>query len=225
MYKKNWEKMKSIEMTGEKFNLKIYLSSQDLCRQTVEKIASLVSPGISEKEGQILIKEEFKKVGVTKFWHPSKFRMGQDTLKNFRELPDESIRLQAGDLFFLDVGPIIEDHEADYGKTFALEQNEPSKTLTADVLHVWQKTASQWKENKFSGAKLFSYANQIAKSLGHELNPLMAGHRLGDFPHALFSQENLFSLDINPKENLWVLEIHILNTKLNRGAFFEDILS
>ncbi len=222
--------MQSIERTGENFNLEIYNSARDLCKQTVEKIASLVVPGISEPEGQNLISDEFKKVGVTKFWHPSKFRIGSDTMKSFRDLPDKEIRLQSGDIFFLDVGPIIQDHEADYGKTFVMNTLKDRDHLRYEKLieatmRVWQDTADQWLKSRLTGRDLFDFADKVARSLGYDLNPMMAGHRLGDFPHALFSKEKLFGVNFVPKSNLWVLEIHLVGPDICRGAFFEDILS
>ena len=218
-------------MTGEKFNLETYLAARELCHGVVEKIAALVGPGISEGEGQQLIKQEFAKVGVKKFWHPSKFRIGSETQKSFRELPDESVRLGAGDIFFLDVGPIVEEHEADYGKTFVLpspstQSNSTKLALLTDAsFQIWLETANQWRRTRLSGVDLFEFANHAAQARGYQLNPLMAGHRLGDFPHALFSRDKLFSVNLIPSENLWVLEIHVLSATLQRGAFYEDILS
>jgi hypothetical protein len=222
--------MQSIEMTGEKFNLDTYFSSRKLCHQITQNITSRVGPGISENEGQQLIKDEFKKEGITRFWHPSKFRIGPETVKSFRDLPDESIRLGKGDIFFLDVGPIIEDHEADYGNTFVLPSDGETEharltSLAETAYRVWRATAEKWRETGLSGVGLFEFADSSAKSFGFQLNPLMAGHRLGDFPHALFSRDKLFSMEIVPKEHLWVLEIHIVAPDLQRGAFFEDILS
>jgi methionine aminopeptidase len=221
--------MNLVEMTGEKFNLDFYLASQNICREVTNHIAKLIAPGISEKEGQSLISEELKKVGVKKFWHPTKFRFGSDTLKNFRELPDESLRLQSGDVFYIDVGPVFEDHEADYGKTFVLPgENKDLQRLhqlTEASIEVWIRTQRKWQETKLTGIGLLNYASDIAKTFDFELNPYMAGHRLGDFPHALFSKEKLFESKIVPSKNLWVLEIHLLDKKTGRASFFEDILA
>ena len=77
---------------------------------------------------------------------------------------------------------------------------------------------------KLSGIELFNFASLLAKDYGYELNPMMAGHRLGDFPHKLFSSQKLFELGVSPNKNLWVLEIHIIDKANQVGAFFEDIL-
>ncbi len=220
--------MQTSEQTGDKFNLTTYFNARTLCQDVVKRIAMQVTAGLSEKDGQELIKNEFKKEGVTKFWHPSKFRIGSETVKSFRELADESVRLGKGDIYFVDVGPIIEEHEADYGETFVLPANDVNKselrTLADASLKIWQHTADKWKNAQLSGVDLYHVANNFAQSLGYYLNPLMAGHRLGDFPHALYSKDRLFSVDLVPTENLWVLEIHIVSDSHRRGAFFEDIL-
>lgn len=52
----------------------------------------------------------------------------------------------------------------------------------------------------------------------------MNGHRLGDFPHAVYFKGKLGEIDIIPKEKLWVLEILIRHPRKNFGAFFEDLI-
>lgn len=214
------------EKTGEKFNLQSYFAARAICKKVAATIASSAEVGMNEDDGQALITDEFRKAGVTKFWHPSKFRIGADTLKNFRDLPDKNIRLSAGDIFFIDVGPIVDEHEADFGETFTLEKSNEAETLQLLIAskEIWLETAALWRTKGLNGIELYEKAAEISKSRGFELNPLMAGHRLGDFPHALFSKESLRSVDFLPAANLWVLEIHVRFSKIQRGSFFEDIL-
>lgn len=223
----------SIERTGEKFDLKQYLYARDLCQAVVQRIAANVTFKMNEADGQQLIKEEFKKEGVGRFWHPSKFRVGSETLKSFRELPDQSVWLASGDIFLIDVGPIIEEHEADYGQTFifrdlTVESCEPQAALdflAHDAQTIWRETAQKWHHEKLTGLELYKAADRLAQQRGYRLNPSMAGHRLSDFPHALFTKESLATQNHVPSENIWVLEIHIISDSLRRGAFFEDILT
>lgn len=215
------------ERTGEKFDLNTFLQARDLCIAIVQEIAGLVVENMSEVDGQALVKERFSQHGITKFWHPTKFRISQDTVKSFRELPDTNLKTRFNDLYFLDVGPIIENHEADYGQTFQLNQRGfavPTDPLIHDSQWIFQETAKAWKERHLTGLELFDFASNLAKSRGYDLNPLMAGHRLGDFPHKIYSSEKLFSFANQPTKNLWVLEIHIVHANKTRGAFFEDLL-
>ncbi len=218
------------EKTGDKFSLEKYFEAQELCRRVVDSVAEKVTLGMNEIDGQSLIRDEFSKVGIQKFWHPSKFRIGSETMKSFRELPDHSVCLQAGDLFFIDVGPIIDDHEADFGKTFTFDCNtsapiENLLRLESGSHEVWKETADAWKNSHLNGIELMNVADRAAKKLGLILSHSMAGHRLGDFPHALFSKSSLFSFKAVPTSSLWVLEIHLIDKNIQRGAFFEDILT
>lgn len=219
------------EKTGDKFNIGTYLEARRLCHEVTHRIAALTSLGMNEADGQALVKDEFKKVGISKFWHPTKFRIGADTTKSFRELPDATITMADSDIFFIDVGPIFEDHEADYGCTFHFSPSNSANSLSAhqhiieSCEQIWKAVADKWKSERLSGKELYDFATTYAETHRCQLNPKMAGHRLGDFPHALFSKEGLSSMEICPAENLWVLEIHIIHTPSNRGAFFEDILS
>ncbi|AGH95365.1 M24 family metallopeptidase [Pseudobdellovibrio exovorus] len=223
--------MHPTEKTGDKFNLATYLEARRVCHEVTHRIASLSSAGMNELDGQALVKEEFKKVGVSKFWHPTKFRIGSDTTKSFRDLADTSLTLNDGDIFFIDVGPIFEDHEADFGRTFSFSSSDsntahnPHQPIIGSCEQIWKDVATKWKTEQLSGQELYQFASTCAEEHHCQLNPKMAGHRLGDFPHALFSKEGLSSMNICPTENLWVLEIHIIHPQSQRGAFYEDILS
>jgi len=221
--------MNSIEQTGAKFNLQTYFQARALCQKVVDRIAAHTTTGMREADGQALIKEEFLKEGINRFWHPSKFRICKDTLKTFRDLPDQELQLQKDDVFFVDVGPILEEHEADYGQTFlhspGAQPNPDLVRLIESAQRIWLETAHRWKQEQMSGKSLYDSAATLTESLGYKLNPLMAGHRLGDFPHSLYSRDRLSEMSLTPKENLWVLEIHIRDERLERGAFFEDVLS
>ena len=215
------------ERNGENFRWTNYFEARQRCLSVVDRIFSSLQEGMSEVDGQQLIKEIFLKEGAGKFWHPSKFRIGSETVKTFRALPEESIRLKQGDILFIDVGPIFDGHEADIGRTqiFGETTSDPLKRLASASREVWLKTASAWKTDNLSGEALYAFANSLTGSRGYILNPLMAGHRLGDFPHAMFSKDKLSEMKFKPSENLWVLEIHLVDESLDRGSFYEDILS
>lgn len=212
------------EKVGEKFNLETFKRARALCIACVNEIIQKTQIGMTEAQGQALIQSVFREKGVTKFWHPSKFRIARDTMKSFRELPDPNLVIQAHDICFVDVGPIIEDHEADYGQTFIVGSQEVDH-LIQSCHEVFLQTAQAWKNKKLTGKKLYQFAQDLTEKYGYELNPLMAGHRLGDFPHKIFSSQKLNEFEYSPNENLWILEIHIVDKKNNRGAFFEDLLS
>jgi len=211
------------ELNSDKFNLSLFLKARETCQLISKKIISKVEVGMTEKDGLMLIKDEFAREGITKFWHPSKFRISADTLKTFKDLSDPSLKTTLQDLCFIDVGPIIDEHEADYGETFIV-----GSTLKHDLMkaceNVFSQTSSLWREKKISGNELYVEAQKFAKEHGCELDPHMSGHRLGDFPHHLHSKKSLNQINHTPSPHVWVLEVHLLNPQLNRGAFMEDIL-
>lgn len=213
----------SLDKTGEKFNLNLFQQAREQCIQIVESVIQKIEPGFTESQIQSLLKSSFLNSGITHFWHPTKVRISSDTTKSFRELSDPTLTCQSGDLCFLDLGPIIHEHEADYGRTFIVGSQEKND-LIESCHEVFQKTSQAWKEQNLTGLELFEFARSLAESKGYTLNSFMAGHRVSDFPHRIHSMQKLFELEAVPSDGLWVLEIHLIDVKTSRGAFFEDIL-
>ena len=224
--------MNLFEMTGEKYNKDTYFQARKTCILVVEEIIASLQVGLAESDVQKLIKAKFASHGIEKFWHPSKFRIATDTLKTFKDLPDQDIKIKSGDICFIDVGPIINDHEADFGRTFLFNpENFNSNELSAkhkliQASHkVFEQTATAWKNKKLTGIELYQFAQQQALVIGYELNTGMDGHRLGDFPHHVHTRTGLGEFEQTPVTDLWVLEIHLLDRINKLGAFCEDILT
>lgn len=213
----------SIQNVGSGFNLDTYLKARKTTISIVSQVASEMKVGMNFQDGLDLIKAISHSKGITKFWHPSKFRIGPDTLNVFREKSDPDIRLKSDDLFFIDIGPVIHGHEADYGQTFSLTLS-PHEKLKLAAKSIFDAAKDKWKSEKLTGKELYQFAEEESKKRSFELNLGMTGHRLGDFPHAVFYKGNLSSFEKEPIPNLWVLEILIKDPSKNRGAFFEDII-
>jgi len=84
----------------------------------------LIKPGKSEKQLNTeifhLANELF---GIEKYWHKRIVRSGANTLFPYDANPSDLI-LQDNDILFFDFGPIIEDWEADLGRTYVIG-NDP----------------------------------------------------------------------------------------------------
>lgn len=52
----------------------------------------------------------------------------------------------------------------------------------------------------------------------------IAGHRVSDFPHALYGKHRLANADFIPGDGIWVLEIQVRDLASPIGAFYEDVL-
>lgn len=210
------------EKLGSNFNFKTYYSGQKKSIQIAQELAHSLAPGVYEEEAHLIFKQLLAKHGLSKVWHPTKIRFGPNTLCNFRDLGIPNQRLEEGELFFVDIGPIIDGHEADYGETFRCGGG--SDALISASKKVFELTQKAWNEQKLTGPALYHVAQNAAQSFGYKLNMNMDGHRLGDFPHHVHFKGDLATFQSVPIPGVWVLEIHLIDETRNRGAFFEDIL-
>ncbi|MDH4467663.1 MAG: M24 family metallopeptidase [Bacteriovoracaceae bacterium] len=223
--------MQKIHDVGQEFNLSKYLKARELTIKAVQMISDSLEEGMSENDGHELIDSTLTKLGSDKKWHPNKFRFGKNTTKSFREISDHSIKLKSNDIYFLDIGPVFDGHEGDYGETFIFNNNnslsasvEEYKKIILVSRSVFQLVVDEWKVNPSSGANLYQFAEKKSQELGYQLNLKMAGHRLSDFPHAIHFKGSLSEVDSVPEKNLWILEILIRHPTQEIGAFFEDII-
>jgi Xaa-Pro aminopeptidase len=209
---------------SEKFDLDTYQNVRRLTQLAVEQAAALIVSGTNHSRGQEIIINELEKFGITERWHPTKLRIGGDTVKTFREKPDQSIVLQDNDIFFIDVGPVYKEHEADYGQTYTVGDDSRLLELAKSAREIFYEVQAHWRAAGVSGLELYKIASEEAQKRGLELNTTMDGHRLGDFPHGLFHKGSLRGCQEIPLQNVWVLEILLKDPKLNLGSFYEDIL-
>jgi hypothetical protein len=71
---------------------------------------------------------------------------------------------------------------------------------------------------------LYAYAAERAEAMGWRLNLDIKGHRVCDFPHAIYQAGKLADFGLCPSTGLRVLEIQIAHPTRGFGAFFEDLL-
>lgn len=216
--------MKDVQGTSAKFNLDSYMEARKIAQRVSLLFASHIDVGMSEEDGQKIIEDLFKMNGVEKTWHPTKVRFGKNTTKSFREKSEPGVVLQEKDIYFIDIGPVINGHEADIGMTYSIGQNPEFGHAQKTVREIFNEVKALWKDKGLTGSELYTEAERITKEKGYILNTNMTGHRLGDFPHALFYKGKLSEFEQTPIENLWVLEILIKHPEKEFGAFMEDIL-
>ena len=211
------------ENCGNQFKLELYLQARAKTIQAVQSASTKIFPGMNEAQSIAVLNHELDRAGVEKFWHPAKLRINSNTTKNFRDLSEEIV-LGESDLFFIDIGPVFFNHEGDYGETFVVGTDPQLTKLKNATKKIFYSTQAAWKSGKLTGVELYKFAEQEALKVNLKLNSNMYGHRLGDFPHALHYKGKLGTLDFAPAAHLWVLEIHLIDESIHRGAFFEDIL-
>ncbi len=80
----------------------------------------LVKAGKTEKQintAIFLLADEL--LQIKKYWHKRIVRAGENTLHPYNENPPDLV-VKEDDILFIDFGPILEEWEADYGRTYVI---------------------------------------------------------------------------------------------------------
>jgi len=198
----------------------------------------LIKPGKTEMELNeavfMLAKELF---GIQKFWHKRIVRSGLNTLVPYDDNPPDLI-LREDDILFLDFGPIIEDWEADFGRTYVIGNDPHKHKLKNDIEIAWYE-AKDWfhTQTKLTGAEYHQYIIELAKKYGYAYGGQLAGHLIGHFPHERLepkdyglyvhpeNHNDMFLPDAEGNKRHWILEIHFVDREKQIGGFFEQLLT
>ena len=198
----------------------------------------LIKPGKSEDElNEDIFKLADEIYGINKYWHKRIVRSGANTLVPYDENPPNLI-IQEDDILFLDFGPIIEDWEGDFGRTYVIGNDPHKHKLKNDIELAWHE-AKHWfgEQTKLTGAEFHQYIMELAKKYGWAYGGQLAGHLIGHFPHERLEPKNyglyvhpenpndMFLPDANGNKRHWILEIHFINTEKQFGGFFEQLLT
>ncbi len=202
------------------------------------ELRNLVLAGKTEKElNNEVFQLAFELFGIKKFWHKRIVRAGKNTLLPYRENPP-NLTIQEDDIVFFDFGPVFEEWEADIGRTYVLGNNQKKIQLQQDVATAWQegKHFFMTHKNELTGADFYAYTQKLAAKYGWDYGNEHCGHLIGDFPHEKLLGETHINY-IHPnnhqlmcekdkfgKERFWIYEIHFVNTALEIGGFYEQLL-
>ncbi len=179
----------------------------------------------------------FELFGIKKYWHKRIVRAGTNTLKPYDENPPDLI-LRKDDILFLDFGPVFEDWEADFGRTYVLGHDPHKHKLKNDVVQAWYE-AKDWfsQQTTLTGAAFHQYIIELAHRYGYTYGGQLAGHLIGHFPHERLEPQNyglyvhqgnpndMFLPDANGNKRHWILEIHFIDKEKQIGGFFEQLLT
>ena len=200
------------------------LHARDRSNEAVQRIARAIRPGMEEGQAVTLATEMLREMGMQRLWHPTIVRFGAATLKKFNELSDASRRLGERDIFFVDIGPVWDGHEGDAGDTFVVGDDLEMTACAEAARTLWHDVAARWRAGGLDGRALYAHAAERASELGWRLNLDIKGHRVSDFPHAIYRAGDLGDFAGCPSAGLWILEIQIAHPTREFGAFYEDIL-
>lgn len=215
-------------------------SAQEKATSLFDEIArTLIRPGIYEsqlsKEIHALGSERH---GVRTHWHKRVVRSGPNTLQPYVSNPPDRL-IEEDDILFVDLGPVFEVWEADFGRTFVLGSN-PLKTKLRDSLEpTWEAVKAYFDSNRetITGEQLYAYACSEARKAGFEFGGAHAGHLVGDFPHERIpndkihlyitegNKDAMWSVDAKGNQRHWILEMHLVDRERDIGGFMEQLLT
>ena len=214
----------SEQLVGPHFNLALMQKAQQQGLSALAAIAKQIRVGMSVAEANALALAVLSDFGAETNWHPPIIRFGANSCKIYSEASDPGVRLQKSDIFFIDLGPVFEGHEADIGATFVVGDAPEHQACAVAVATIFQQVAMHWQKTGCHGDELYAFAEQQALALGYQFNQEIKGHRLGDFPHRLYANGRLGDLTGPVRDGIWVLEIQIRHPKLPIGGFMEQVL-
>jgi Xaa-Pro dipeptidase len=198
----------------------------------------LIRAGITEgqlnEEIYALAKEMH---GISTYWHKRIVRAGRNTLLPYDENPPD-LTIGEDDILFLDLGPVFEEWEADFGRTFVIGSDAAKLKMKRDVEEAFALGKAYFAEHsEVTSKEFFHYAESLAGEFGWEWGGPIAGHLVGQFPHERIPNDKV-SLYVHPGSDLvmrslnekgekrhWILEIHFVDRGLGIGGFFEELLT
>jgi Xaa-Pro aminopeptidase len=150
------------------------------------------------------------------------------------EAPDR--RLEAEDIVFLDFGPVFDNWEADFGRSYVLGSDPRKRQLVADIGQAFELGQRYYEsEPDLTAGGLYDYVVRLAAEHGWKFGAPTAGHPVDAFPHER-DPERRYSIrtgnavrlrdplpDGTPRH--WILEIHFVDADRGYGAFCEELLT
>ncbi|WEK42262.1 MAG: M24 family metallopeptidase [Candidatus Sphingomonas colombiensis] len=199
--------------------------------------SGIVAAGRTEREVEqdiyALAQREF---GVEKHWHKRIARAGINTLCVAADNPPVRM-IEADDIVYLDLGPVFEEWEADVGRSYAIGADPRKHALCRELPIQFDKVRERFlRDPEISGTALYDYACQSAEEVGWRFGGRIAGHVVGEFPHARMpgpkernriapsNPEPLRALDLEGRQRYWILEIHLVDREEAFGGFYERLL-
>ena len=174
--------------------------------------------------------------GTTRHWHKRIVRAGPNTLLPYRENPPDRL-IDADDIAFADFGPIFEEFEADFGRTFVLGGAQVQPRLRDDLPVVVAAGREAFAADPgITGKQLYEVVAQRAADAGWVPGGWHAGHLVGEFPHEEIDGADIESYiapgnttplrrtDRAGRRCHWILEIHLTDPRRGFGGFYEQLL-
>jgi Xaa-Pro dipeptidase len=173
--------------------------------------------------------------GVKAHWHKRIVRAGPNTVCIFHDDPPVHT-IAADDIVYLDLGPVLEDWEADLGRSYALGRDPVKQKLVANLPRLFDIVQAHFRASPdITAEELYAFACRTAEDAGWLFGGVIAGHTIaGKFPHAplpragrMIEAGNTIRMrdpDAAGNERHWILEIHLVDKARTFGGFYERLL-
>jgi Xaa-Pro aminopeptidase len=181
-----------------------------------------------------LARREF---GLRRHWHKRVVRAGANTLLTYYD-ESEDRRILEDDIVFLDFGPVFNEWEADFGRTYALGTDPEKHRLVADLGEAFAQGRALYESTpELTCGELYDFVHGLAAPKGWEFGGPSAGHLIGHFPHeqppgdlARYKIKHgngtkLREPDAKGAMRHWILEIHFIDRARKIGGFYEELLT
>jgi len=197
----------------------------------------LIRPGILESQASDEVRDlAAEMLGVTRHWHKRIIRAGPNTLQPYRMNPPDRL-IGDDDIVFADFGPIFEEWEADFGRTYVIGEDPVKLRLRDDLPEVFALGRAHFDATPdITGEQLFAFMVDKCEQRGWEWGGRVAGHVVGEFPHETMAGDDVYS-DIIPGNDRvmrgldrlgrvahWILEVHLIDRQREIGGFYEELL-
>jgi Xaa-Pro dipeptidase len=212
--------------------------AEDLFAAVVD--AGLIRAGVLESELSAEIHELAQRLfGVRRHWHKRVVRAGPNTVLTYQSEPPDR-RVAEDDVVYLDFGPLFEEWEADFGRTYVLGKDPRKHKLVADIEAAFTRGKQRYMEDtELTAGGLYDFVCGLAKEAGWEFAAPTAGHLIGHFPHETErvpadqkrlsirhgNTVNLREPDAKGARRHWILEIHFVDQARTFGGFCEELLT
>jgi Xaa-Pro dipeptidase len=198
----------------------------------------IIRPNVTESQiNQDIYDLAEKMFGISTYWHKRIVRAGSNTLKPYDENPPD-LTLAEDDILFLDLGPVFEAWEADFGRTFVLGSDPDKLKLRDDIAKAFAQGKQYFHSHpEIKADELYRHAQKMARDYGWEYGGPIAGHLIGQFPHERIPNDKI-SLYVHPENPMkmrgqdadgqqrhWILEIHFIDRAKKIGGFYEELLT
>jgi Xaa-Pro aminopeptidase len=197
----------------------------------------IIRPGVTEVQASDEIRDLAADMfGGERHWHKRIVRAGPNTLQPYRKNPPDR-QIAADDIAFADFGPVFEEWEADFGRTFVLGSDQVKQRLRDTLPGVWEAGREHFRSQPgITGEQLYALMVELAGQAGWQFGGEIAGHLVGQFPHEKIAGEAIESYiapgsgqpmrrpDRSGRTCHWILEVHLVDRERQIGGFYEELL-